>query len=202
MSQANAEPALTPAYERSPFRIRAARPADLPQIVTVLLASFYAQAQASQWLYWFMRIGIQADIKTRLTTPASQYACLVATTLHPESAQSEAVIGTVEVSQRPCEAWQLFPSKRAYLSNLAVTPDYRRQGAAQQLLLTCESVARSWGFHQLYLHVMADNLVAKALYTQAGYRPCEVSNPVLSGLGLRPQRLLLSKPVKPTSPAL
>ncbi len=197
MSQANAEPARPPAFRRSPFRIRAARPADLPQIVAVLLASFYAQAQATQWLYWLMRIGIQEDIKTRLKTPAGQYACLVATTLHPESAQSEAVIGTIEISQRPCEAWQLFPPKRAYLSNLAITPAHRRQGAAQQLLLTCESTARSWGFHSLYLHVMADNPVALALYTQAGYQPCEVSNPILSGLGFRPQRLLLSKQVDP-----
>ena len=196
MSQANAEPALPTAFRQSSLRIRAARPTDIAEIVAVLLASFYAQAQATQWLYWIMRIGIQEDIKTRLKTPVGQYACLVATTLHPESAQSEAVIGTVEISQRPCEAWQLFPSKRAYLSNLAVTPTHRRQGAAQQLLLTCESIACSWGFHYLYLHVMADNPVAQALYTQAGYRPCEVSNPILSGLGLRPQRLLLSKQVK------
>ncbi|MGB3292321.1 MAG: GNAT family N-acetyltransferase [Phormidesmis sp.] len=197
MSQANAEPALPLTSRRSPFRIRAARPTDLSQLVAVLLASFYAQAQATQWLYWLMRIGIQEDIKTRLKTPAGQYACLVATTLHPESAQSEAVIGTVEISQRPCESWQLFPSKRAYLSNLAVTPAHRRQGTAGQLLLTCESIARNWGFHHLYLHVMADNSVARALYTQAGYRPCEVSNPILSGLGFRPQRLLLSKQVNP-----
>ena len=197
MSQANAEPARPSAFRQSSFCIRAARPADLSEIVAVLLASFYAQAQATQWLYWLMRIGIQEDIKTRLKTPAGQYACLVATTLHPESARSEAVVGTAEISQRPCEAWQLFPSKRAYLSNLAVTPTYRRQGIAQQLLLTCESIACSWGFHHLYLHVMADNPVARALYSQAGYRPCEVSNPILSGLGLRPQRLLLSKQVKP-----
>lgn len=195
MSQANAEPALSPADRRSPFRIRAAQPKDLPAITGVLLASFYPQAKATRWLYWLMRIGIQEDIKTRLRSPASQYTCLVTTTIQPESAQSGAVIGTIEISQRPCEAWQLFPTKRAYLSNLAISPAHRRQGAAHQLLLTTESIALSWGFHRIYLHVMADNPAAYALYIQAGYQPSEVSNPILSGLGLRPRRLLLSKQV-------
>lgn len=196
MSQANAEREITAAYQRQPFRIRAAQQKDLAQIVSVLLSSFYAQAKATQWLYWILRIGIQEDIKTKIKTPVSQYACLVAVTLHPHSAQSDTVIGTAEISRRPCETWQLFPPKRAYLSNLAISPDSRRQGAAQQLLSTCESIALSWGFHRIYLHVMADNAAAQALYAQAGYIPCEVSNPILSGLGLRPQRLLLSKRVQ------
>ncbi|MGB7086973.1 MAG: GNAT family N-acetyltransferase [Phormidesmis sp.] len=195
MSQANAEHAFSSVYRRSPFRIRAAQPKDLPAVVSVLLNSFYEQAKATQWLYWVMRLGIQADLKSRLKTPASQYTCLVATTVLSDSAQSGPVIGTAEISQRPCEAWRLFPPKRAYLSNLAVSSNYRRQGAAQQLLATCDTIAVGWGFHRIYLHVMADNPAAQALYRQAGYRPCEVSNPILSGLGWRPQRLLLSKTV-------
>ncbi len=196
MPKANAEREITTAYQRQPFRIRAAQPKDLAQIVSVLLSSFYAQAKATQWLYWILRIGIQEDIKVKIKTPVGQYACLVAVTLHPDATQSDTVIGTAEISQRPCETWQLFPPKRAYLANLAISPDSRRQGAAQQLLSTCESIALSWGFRRIYLHVMADNDAAQALYAQAGYSPCEVSNPILSGLGLRPQRLLLSKRVR------
>ncbi|MEO0517952.1 MAG: GNAT family N-acetyltransferase [Cyanobacteria bacterium P01_A01_bin.116] len=195
MSQANAERVISPTSQHQPFRIRAAHIKDLPEIVGVLLRSFYSQVQATQWLYWLMRIGIQEDIKVKLATPANQYACLVATTIDSETSQSGSVIGTAEISQRPCETWQLFPAKRAYLSNLAVSPNHRRQGAAQQLLDTCEDIALSWGFRDIYLHVMVDNRKAQALYEQAGYRPCEVSNPILSGLGLRPQRLLLSKQV-------
>ncbi|MEO0768422.1 MAG: GNAT family N-acetyltransferase [Cyanobacteria bacterium J06649_4] len=193
MSQANAESASPFHYKRPLFRIRAAQRKDLPQIVSVLLASFYPQAQATQWLYWLMRIGIQEDIKTRLKTPVNQYACLVAATVDPTSGQTRDVIGTAEISQRPCEAWRFFPPKRAYLSNLAISHHHRRQGAAEQLLDTCENIALSWGFHRVYLHVMANNTAAQALYTKAGYGPCEVSNPILSGLGLRPKRLLLSK---------
>ena len=194
MSSANAERSVPRPYQWQPFRIRSAQRKDLPQIVTVLLASFYPGAQATQWLYWLMRVGIKEDIKTRLKTPANQYACLVALVLDADTAQSTGdIVGTAEISQRPCEAWQVFPPKRAYLSNLAIDPGYRRRGVANQLLSTCETIALSWRYHRIYLHVMANNSAAQALYSQAGYQPCEVSNPVLSKLGLRPERLLLSK---------
>lgn len=195
MSQANAERTRTLSYQRPCFRIRAARAQDLSQIAAVLLASFYPKAQATQWLYWLMRMGIQEDIKTRMKTPASQYTCLVATTVDSESAKSGSVIGTAEISQRACEAWRLFPPKRAYLSNLAVSPIHRRQGTAYQLLRTCENIALNWGFRSISLHVMADNQAAWDLYAQAGYHPKEVSNPILSRMGLRPQRILLTKPL-------
>lgn len=204
MSEANAERALLFSAKaddpqnsaQPPFRIRAAQRKDLPQIVSVLLASFYPQTQANPWLYWLMRIGIQEDIKTRLKTPANQYVCLVAAKVDPDSAQTAGVVGTAEISQRPCETWRFLPPKRAYLSNLAITHNHRRKGAAQQLIRTCETVALGWGFHRVYLHVMANNTAAKNLYQQAGYQTCEVSNPILSGLGLRPERLLLSKQIR------
>ena len=204
MSQANAEYALpsdssvTPSeeYQHFPFRIRAAQRKDLSGVVAVLLASFYPQARATQWLYWLMRVGIQEDIKMRLKMPASQYVCLVATLVDAESAQAGAVEGTAEVSQRPCENWRFLPPKRAYLSNLSVSQAHRRQGAAKQLLKTCETVALNWGFHRIYLHVMANNAAAHELYRQAGYQRCEISNPVLSGLGIRPEQWLLSKQIR------
>lgn len=193
MSQADAARMLPLPHWQPPFRIRSAQQKDLESIVAVLVSSFYPQAQATQWLYWLMRIGLKEDIKTRLRTPADQYVCLVATTIDPESAHSSSVVGTAELSRRPCETWRLLPPKRAYVSNLAIDKAYRRRGAAHQLLRASEKIAFSWGFHQIYLHVMADNLVARALYAQAGYQQCGVSNPVLSRLGLRPERLLLSK---------
>ncbi|MEM6448703.1 MAG: GNAT family N-acetyltransferase [Cyanobacteria bacterium P01_D01_bin.105] len=209
MSQANAERRFSPDSAPSAgfcdgqsssaknlpmhFRIRAAQLKDLNQIVSVLLHSFYRHAKATQWLYWILRISIQEDIKAKVRAPNDQYACLVATTIDPNSAQSDTVIGTAEMSQRPCETWQFFPPQRAYLSNLAISVSHRRQGAARQLMDTCEKIAGGWGFRHIYLHVMADNIAARALYAQAGYELREVSNPVLSAVGLSPQRLLLSK---------
>ena len=184
------------------MRVRAARFEDLPHIVAVLIASFYPHIEATQWFYWLMRIGIREDIKTRLKTASDQYACLVAVAVDSAAAKLSSqtplpaagkVIGTIEISQRPCETWRFFPPRRAYLSNLAIDRTHRRQGAAKQLLHTCETVALRWGFHCTYLHVMANNQAARSLYIQAGYQPCEVSNPILAGLGIRPERLLMSK---------
>ena len=211
MTATNGERIL-PAERPVSIRVRAARSEDLPRIVAVLLTSFYPKAKATQWLYWLMRIGIKEDIKTRLKSASDQYACLVAARIESASTAAQSgvasgtapvtvsgtVIGTVEISQRACETWRFFPPRRAYLSNLAVDYTYRRQGAATKLLHTCETVALSWGFHRTYLHVMANNQAAQKLYEQAGYRPCEVSNPVLAGLGLRPERLLLSKQLIPS----
>ena len=200
MSSANAQRALPTSYQWQPFRIRSAQRQDLSKIVAVLLASFYPTAQATQWLYWLMRVGIQEDIKTRMKPPANQYACLVALRLATHSAQATGdIVGTAGISQRPCETWKLIPANLSYLSNLAIAPHYRRQGAASQLLQTAESIALSWGFHRTYLHVMANNAAAQALYLQAGYEPCEVSNPNLSGLGNRPQRIKLSKQLHASS---
>lgn len=220
MSATNGEPAMPlkgGASRPNLIRVRTARSEDIPRIVTLLLSSFYPHLGTTHWFYWLMRIGIGEDIKTRLRTNSDRYACLVAvghnswtcpsknreqttaqdkpTSLirsHP-TADATSIVGTVEISQRPCETWRFFPPQRAYLSNLAIDPAYRRKGAAKQLLHTCESVALQWGFHHVYLHVMADNEVAQALYEQAGYEPCEVSNPILASLGIRPERLLLSK---------
>ncbi len=189
----------SPKESPASVRVRAARTEDLPRIIAVLLSSFYPNVEATHWFYWLMRIGIREDIRTRLKTHSSQYACLVAARVSSTVSKQQSagtVVGTVEISQRPCETWRFFPPKRAYLSNLAIDPACRRQGAAKQLLHTCESVALQWGFDCTYLHVMADNQAARALYLQAGYQPCEVSNPILAGLGLRPERLLLSKPLQ------
>ena len=195
----------------SPIRVRGARSEDLPKIVAVLLASFYPKVGATHWFYWLMQFGIREDIKTRLKTHSSQYACLVAVSVEPTAGKASTVevsskrsraiaagtvVGTIEISQRPCETWQFFPPKKAYLSNLAIDCAHRRQGAARQLLHSCESVALQWGFHDIYLHVMADNQAAQALYARAGYQPCEVSNPILASLGIRPERLLFSKHLK------
>lgn len=188
----------SPTEQPDSVRVRAARTEDLPRIIAVLLGSFYPQIEATHWFYWLMRIGIREDIKTRLKTHSSQYACLVAARVSATTSRQQSagtVVGTIEISQRLCETWRFFPPKRAYLSNLAIDPSHRRQGAAKQLLHTCERVALQWGFDCAYLHVMADNQAARSLYAQAGYQPCEVSNPILAGLGIRPERLLLSKPL-------
>jgi ribosomal protein S18 acetylase RimI-like enzyme len=68
-----------------------------------------------------------------------------------------------------CSALGKLDRSYLYLSNLAVCPQFRRQGVASHLLALCEQMARQWYFSQLYLHVLEENPEAKYLYFKGGY---------------------------------
>lgn len=58
---------------------------------------------------------------------------------------------------------------RAYVSDLAVLPSYRRQGVATELMGYCEARAREWGCHDVFLKVEPSNDAALAMYSKLGY---------------------------------
>ncbi len=83
--------------------------------------------------------------------------------------------------------------ERAYLSNVAVAAGARRRGAANSLISFASDAARKAGVRHLYVHVVADNEAARALYAAAGFSvETEESAAAAHGLG-RPRRLLLHK---------
>ena len=55
------------------------------------------------------------------------------------------------------------------MMNVAVHPDYRRQGVAEQLCLTLVDALKAKGNHCLTLEVRASNEPAKALYEKLGF---------------------------------
>lgn len=59
----------------------------------------------------------------------------------------------------------------AYVSNLAVAPEARRQGVGLELVRRAEATAAAWGCRAVALHVDPDNAAAVGLYRAAGYRP-------------------------------
>ncbi|NJR64354.1 MAG: GNAT family N-acetyltransferase [Leptolyngbyaceae cyanobacterium CRU_2_3] len=105
-------------------------------------------------------------------------------------------IGTIEISLKNPPSWQSPYTRYLYLSNLAVHLDYRRQGAAQQLLQTCDRVALDWGFHDLYLHVLESNYQARRLYLRSGYRLLRVETSLGGWLLGRPRQLFLHKSLR------
>eukprot|EP00286_Rhodomonas_abbreviata_P005178 CAMPEP_0181327734 /NCGR_PEP_ID=MMETSP1101-20121128/22278_1 /TAXON_ID=46948 /ORGANISM="Rhodomonas abbreviata, Strain Caron Lab Isolate" /LENGTH=283 /DNA_ID=CAMNT_0023436451 /DNA_START=36 /DNA_END=887 /DNA_ORIENTATION=+ len=58
---------------------------------------------------------------------------------------------------------------RPLLANLAVSPNFRRQGLARQLCIAGEDTVRSWGYTELLLLVESANEPALRLYKSLGY---------------------------------
>lgn len=186
------------ALPAAPICVRAARSADVTQLSELLSSSFYRKTGWYRWLYPLLKLGISEDLRQRLRTAKAFYACLVVTQVQMPGQEDQAnqLLGTIEISCRQPYLWQLKGQSYVYLSNLAVRLDWRRQGVALKLLTTCEKVALDWGFKDIYLHVMEDNLHARRLYEKAGYQIQEMEETPLTWIGFSARRLLLHKPLK------
>lgn len=184
-----------PATATQPL-IRPARIHDVDQLTDVLTASFYADSGWLQWVYPFMRLSIQEDLKQRLRSQSPRYVCLAAVPTSAEgSGRTPAIAGTAEAALRQPWPWQ--GDRHVYISNLAVEQGFRRQGVATALLQSCEHIAQRWQVDELRLHVMADNLAAQALYRKAGFQTVQAEDSPASWLGLQARRLLLRKHLPP-----
>jgi ribosomal protein S18 acetylase RimI-like enzyme len=163
---------VQPRSGSTPFSIRAATSHDLNDLADVLATSFHSRTGWNRWLYPVLRLGIYEDLKHRLRSNNRQYLCLVA--LHEVCAQNDPdramVAGTVELTLRSAFPWSVSGFQYPYIANLAVRSQSRRQGIAGELLLTCETVAKEWGFTNIYLHVLEENHRARQLYAKLGYR--------------------------------
>lgn len=200
--------------------IRAAKPKDIPALADILAESFHSRQGILGWAYPFLRMGIYEDLRNRIRSENKGYICLVAVVVKDEFAGEEMVVGTVEVSVRSLDffsgaflamppdsyeklsvaenKWAMAsPStdyfEYVYLSNLAVSLDYRRRGVAEKLLSCCESTAVEWGFNRLYLHVLENNYPARRLYYKAGYRLQETEWTWFDLIFRQPQKLFLRK---------
>lgn len=172
--------------------VRPAQIHDLAELVEVLSASFYPRTGIMRWFLPILRMGVYEDLRYRLRSSLpSHYVCLVAMVAPPNG--KPALAGTVEISLRSTNPFQWRSLPYPYLSNLAVRLDSRRQGVAQRLLESCETIALDLGFQDLYLHVLEDNHQARQLYTKAGYQIKETDSFWSCWLLSHPLKLLLHK---------
>lgn len=177
----------------SQLQIRSAKLGDISALADVLAESFHARGGLLGWVYPILRLGIYEDLRTRLTSPAERYLCLVAVAVDPVSLK-EQLVGTVEMGLRSRYPWQLAIATRyPYLSNLAVHPQFRRLGLARHLLIQCEQTAKLWGFSSIYLHVLENNRPARRLYYKLGYRLQDIDPSWDSILFKQPRRFFLRK---------
>lgn len=140
---------------------------DLPAIAALLVRNFQLYPPGMGWLMPVMRRGVMEDLRQRLRNAGKYYACY-------RAVLGDQIVGTAELSLRPVSVrhgwlWQGKSDRVPYLANLAVETLHRRRSVAQQLMVTCEQQAESWGYGQIYLTVMADNQAARSLYVKAGY---------------------------------
>lgn len=176
------------------FHIRAAQFGDLTGLAEILADGFHSQNGMFGWAYPLLRLGIYEDLRNRFRSPSSHHVCLVA--VDPNTDRTGVLndlAGTVEIALRSTDLWQCDGSRYPYISNLAVCSTHRRRGVARQLLLNCERVALSWGFQDLYLHVLENNHQARQLYFKLGYRLHQVDSNWSAWLLGRPRQIFLHK---------
>ena len=193
----NPEPSDRPTGS-SGFLVRSVEFQDLTTVAAILTESFHPQEGINFCLYPLFRIGIYEDLRTKLRSNSPHYSCLVAIASDPANSivAYRPIIGTVEIGLKTPSMGPNLSSRCLYLSNLAVSPDYRRKGVAVKLLYRCEEIALEWGFNDLYLHVLENNESAKRLYFDRGYRLKYIEPAWMSWFFWRPRRMLLQKTLK------
>ncbi|MGH7999405.1 MAG: GNAT family N-acetyltransferase [Brasilonema sp.] len=179
------------AAPNSQFQIRAATLGDLTGVAQIIAESFHHQSGVLGWLFPLLRLGIYEDLRHRLASPVPHHICLVAVDMSADTANN--IVGTVELGVRFSDSWMQIGKSFPYLSNLAVNPQYRRQGAASGLLTASEKVSLSWGFQDLYLHVLENNHQARQLYFKLGYQEHIVESHLNIFFLRRSRQILLRK---------
>lgn len=58
---------------------------------------------------------------------------------------------------------------RAHLQNIAVDPDFRRQGIGTKLLEWCTDLVKLYGYHEIILEVREKNPASQAFYIDRGF---------------------------------
>lgn len=80
-------------------------------------------------------------------------------------------IGSRLPSESLVGRWPLAGDKRAYLTNVCVTPGARRRGVAQELMRAALTIGAAEGLEHTYVHVQASNVAAISLYRdRCGFR--------------------------------
>jgi ribosomal protein S18 acetylase RimI-like enzyme len=174
----------------SKFQVRVAISSDLHSVAQIVAESFHSRHGMWGWAFPFLRLGIYEDLRHRLASRDPHHICLVVVDSLTGTNQ---LVGTVEMTVRFNDSWTQLGRSFPYLSNLAVNPEYRRQGAASQLLHACEQMALSWGFQELYLHVLENNQQAQRLYFKSGYRVNKIESSLNRFVFWRSRQMLLHK---------
>ncbi len=161
--------------------IRLADPVDIPSVAALVALSFHPGGGWQAIWRSFVQLGIEHDLRDRWRHSSRHYRCWLAIT----TTAVPLCVGSVELDLRLING-----SPQPYLSNLAVHPDYRRQGIGRRLLSTVADSVVASTYGALYLHVLAKNTAARQLYQGCGFVVIGQSTTVWGE-----EKLLLSRPL-------
>lgn len=143
----------------------------------------------------FFKAEVLAGLIYKLrNSPPTRYACLVAESDATDSGRN--LVGVVDVTAlRDDTVLQHLEGADEYLyvSGLAVLKSHRRRKVASSLLRACDVLAFLWGFEGLALRVYEDDIGARRLYSNAGYRAVSGDPPWTTTWIGRKRRLLMIK---------
>jgi ribosomal protein S18 acetylase RimI-like enzyme len=134
---------------RQEFTIRSCKYADLKAVSDIIVDSFYTDNMKSSPFAAVLKLGELNRLQQNFPyNDSERHVMLVATTTdssqdsaNPSGSNSGKIVGFVDVDARP--ATRRIDPPRPYLSDLAVHPDYRRNGIATILIQTCEALVHS-----------------------------------------------------------
>ncbi len=67
------------------------------------------------------------------------------------------------------------PTPGAFVYNIEIHPDFRRQGFAERAMTKLEGEAKRLGLDRIGLHVFGHNTAARPLYEKLGYVPTNIN---------------------------
>lgn len=138
-------------------------------------------------------------LPTHVATCSQIIICLM------QTGETEYVVGTLDVTvglKLPAEELigkypedpNIASGQRAYLSNVCVLPEVRRQGVAQRVIEQACLYASDMGVEHMYVHVVDENKAAKTLYEKkCGFSIEQIEKASKARSLNRPRRLLLHK---------
>ncbi|KAI2508378.1 FR47-like protein [Fragilaria crotonensis] len=135
--------------QRQEFTIRNCKYADLKAVSDIIVDSFYTDNMKSSPFAAVLKLGELNRLQQNFPyNDSERHVMLVATTTDssqdsakPSGSNGGKIVGFVDVDARP--ATRRIDPPRPYLSDLAVHPDYRRNGIATILIQTCEALVHS-----------------------------------------------------------
>jgi len=128
---------------------------DLRCVADLMMDAFYAE---KSMMYHYHRMLELDRVQNNFPYDSSKHEYYVA------CCPDGKVIGFVDIDARPSARKDAPP--RPYLSDLAVSSEWRRKGIASRLVEQCEARARQMGKRKMYLRVEQKNDAALRMYCE------------------------------------